>query len=203
MTIFLVRHGEVEGNSGAHRTFAGWRDSPLTARGEMQAQQVAARLEREAIDAVYASDLQRARLTAEAIAVKHGLEVRVEPDLREVNYGKWEGLSEAELKADFAESWGKRSADPVNVAPPDGESYADLWARLQPVWERIVSQTEHKNIVVVGHNGSVRAILCTLLGTPLSNLRRIQINNCSLSRVEIAASGTLIRCLNDTHHLEK
>lgn len=202
MTIFLVRHGEVEGNSGAHRTFAGWRDSPLTARGEAQAQQVAQRLERESIGAVYSSDLQRAQRTAQAIAARHGLQVRVERDLREVNYGAWEGLGEAELKADYADLWARRSLDPVNVAPPGGESYAELWARLQPVWERIVSQNEDKSIVIVGHNGSVRAILCALLGAPLSNLRRIQIGNCSLSCVEIGASNSVIRGLNDTHHLE-
>jgi broad specificity phosphatase PhoE len=92
-----VRHGEVEGNSGERRTFAGWNDLALTPRGEQQARATAKRLERENVRAVYASDLQRARRTAETIAQPHGLPVQTDAALREVHYGTWAGLGEADV----------------------------------------------------------------------------------------------------------
>lgn len=206
--IFLVRHGEVEGNYGPNRTFAGWGDKPLTEKGRAQAQAVANRLAREAIVAVYSSDLMRARHTAEAIAARHGLAVQADKALREVNYGQWEGLGDAELLRDWAEHWQRRVADPLNVAPPDGESYADLWRRLQPSWQAIVERHQNQSVAIVGHNGSLRILLCHLLGAPLGNARHIRLMNTSISCIEYEDSAMesnaarfVISSMNDTCHL--
>ena len=192
--FFLVRHGEVEGNYGPSRTFAGWGDKPLTEKGRAQAQAVANRLATENLAAVYSSDLMRARDTAEAIAARHNLTVQTDAALREVNYGKWEGLGDAELLRDWAELWQKRVADPLNVAPPDGESYADLWRRLQPAWEAILERHQGQSVAVVGHNGSLRILLCHLLGAPLGNARHIRLMNTSISRVEFENSAMGSQC---------
>ena len=209
--IFLVRHGEVEGNYGPKRTFAGWGDKPLTEKGLLQAQAVGERLAGEKLAAVYSSDLKRAFHTAEAIAARHNLTVQTDTALREVNYGKWEGLGDAELLRDWAEHWKSRVADPLNVAPPEGESYADLWHRLQPAWnaigERHRSQSG-QSVAIVGHNGSLRILLCHLLGAPLGNARHIRLMNTSISCVEYedstmetSAARYVISSIIDTCHL--
>lgn len=212
--IFLIRHGEVEGNSGERLTFAGWNDVPLTARGERQAEAVARRLEHENLRAVYSSDLQRARRTAELIAAAHSLEVQTDAALREVDYGAWTGLSETEVVAGWGELWRRRQRDPENVAAPDGESYADLWRRLQPAWERIAAQSLQSggDMVTVGHNGTIRILLCHLLGMPPANYRRIGVSNCGLSCVELASGrgaataarpAPVVRFINEGCHLRE
>lgn len=200
-SVFLVRHGEVAGNSGERLFFSGWQDVPLTPRGEQQAQAVSRRLASEKIDVIYSSDLQRARRTAEEIALLHGLPVHCDAGWRESNFGQWGGLSEVELLADWPELWQQRQADPVNVRPPDGESLQDLMNRVQPAWQKIVGAHEHDNVVIVAHQGTVRMLLCAILGIPLANYRRVRIANCSLTRVELAAGKALVTVVNDTHHL--
>ncbi len=212
-TIYLVRHGEVAGNSGAVRTFAGARDLELTPRGLRQAESIAARLENTEIDAVYASTLQRAWRTADGIAARFGLETVREPGFCEVDYGAWEGLSEAEILADYADLWARRVEDPWSVAPPGGESYEMLWARLQPSWDAVIARHDGQNIVIVGHNGSIRVLLCQLLGAPPANARRLQIDNCSVTKLRIGSapnfpggkllgSPVVIQYINQTAHLE-
>ncbi len=206
--IFLVRHGEVEGNAGPNRTFAGWGDKPLTEKGRAQAQAVAERLSREKLTAVYSSDLMRARDTAQEIASRQNLTVQTETGLREVNYGEWEGLGDAELLRDWSDLWQRRVADPFHVAPPGGESYADLWRRLQPVWDAIVERHQGQSVAIVGHNGSLRILLCHLLGAPLGNARHIRLMNTSISCIEYensamesGAARFVISSMNDTCHL--
>lgn len=199
--IILVRHGEVAGNTGDSQAFVGWGDLELTPRGQSQSYAVAQYLKNEKIAAVYSSDLQRARLTAERIAELHGLETRVHPDLREVNYGKWESLSEVELLENWREHWLSRQNDPWNVSAPEGESYEKMWQRFYPHWHRIVAEHESETAVLVGHNGLIRLLICFLLGAPFNHFRRIHINNCSVSRIQISDTQCLVQNLNDTHFL--
>lgn len=212
-TIYLVRHGEVAGNSGEVRTLAGWRDLELTPRGVSQAQSIAARLAGAGLDAVYASTLQRAFLTADAIAAEHNLQTTRDADFREVNYGDWEGLSEAQILENHAELWRRRVQDPWQVAPPGGESYRMLWQRLERAWNGVLARHQDQTVAIVGHNGSIRVLLCMLLDAPPANARRLQIGNCSLSKVQIGDAPTplagklesppvVIQYINQIAHLE-
>lgn len=216
-TVYLIRHGEVAGNSGEHRTFAGARDLPLTPRGAEQVQAIAARMKHEKLDAIYSSTLQRAWRTAEAIAKFQNLELTRLDAWREVDYGDWEGLSETEIERDYADLWRERVADPWNVSPPNGESYQTLWARLEPAWLDLINAHQGQSVAVVGHNGSLRVLLCQLLGAPPANARRLQIGNCALTKVVLGdaqsdvhtlAGGKLpgppvvISYINNTSHLE-
>jgi broad specificity phosphatase PhoE len=164
-------------------------------------------LKREAVRAVYSSDLQRARHTAEAIAAVHELPVQTQTALREVHYGLWAGLSEAELLASWSELWKQRLADPVNVAAPEGESLADLWRRLKPAWQSIVERhtLSGEDAVVVGHNGSIRVLVCHVLGVPLAHYRRVRINNCGLTCLQIQnmTKPPVLEFVNETCHLSE
>ena len=98
-TLLLARHGETDWNRA--RRWQGHADRPLTARGRTQAADLAARLAHIALEAVYSSDLQRARETAEPVATTHGLELVQLPELREVNVGSWQGLTRDEAEIRF------------------------------------------------------------------------------------------------------
>ena len=217
--VILVRHGEVAGNSGPNPKLAGWADKPLTARGVLQAQCVTARLKDKNIGAIWSSDLQRARITAEAIAAPHGLKVHATAELRESNYGLWENLGYEEIERDWAELWAQRLKNPTDVAPPEGENFAQLWARLEPAWNRFLDAAEKcseegtvefdrtPSGVLVAHNGPLRFLLCHILGIPVENYRRVQTSNCGISRVRVAVDverktrSFVVSCINDTAHL--
>lgn len=191
---------------GERRTYVGWNDKRLNARGEEQAAAVAQRLKREPLRAVYSSDLPRAQGTAERIAAGHGLKVQSTPALREANYGVWEGLTETEINTGWPEQWRERQLDAIQVAPPEGESYTDVLQRWQPAWRQIIEQHKDEAVVIVSHRGALRVWICHLLGMPLSHYRRIDLSNCGLTRVEIsfkdeAPPAVVIGCLNETCHL--
>lgn len=202
-SVFLIRHGEVAGNmgSGDRVFYSGWDDVPLTARGIKQGEVVARRMAKEKLHAIYSSDLQRARLTAKSIAAPHGIEVLCDAGWRESNFGAWNGKSEGDILAGWPDVWQARQADPVDVAPPDGESLRDLANRLAPAWQKIVTQHEHEQIALIAHQGVIRVLLLLILEAPLSVYRRFQIDNCSLSRVEVVAGKPSLRFINETHHL--
>ena len=148
-TLLLVRHGETDWN--AEGRLQGHTDRPLNDYGRRQAQALADRLAGEDIDAVYASDLSRARETAEILAAKHGLTVVVDPDLREKNWGNWEGLtSDERLHVEF-----------------EGETSEAHRDRILTAMERIVERHPEGRIVVVTHGGSLRRIQAAVSGFAL------------------------------------
>ena len=205
-TIFLVRHGEVAGNHGDAPVFVGWTDLALNERGEKQALQVGDFLKDESISAVYSSDLQRAAKTAERIAEKHNLKVRTNAALREVNYGKWEGLSQADLHREYSQAWSARQQNPWNVAAIGGENYAQMWERFFPVWKDLLQKHEGEKLVLVGHNGLLRMLVCFLSGAPFENFKRFHVSNGGVSRVEIEQNNDnleriVLKTVNETSHL--
>jgi broad specificity phosphatase PhoE len=144
--LLLVRHGETDWN--AEGKLQGHTDRPLNDDGRRQAQALADRLATENIDAVYASDLSRAREMAEILAAKHGLPVVVDPDLREKNWGNWEGLtSDERLHVEF-----------------EGETSEAHRDRMLTAVERIVERHPEGRIVVVTHGGSLRRIQAAVSG---------------------------------------
>jgi len=147
--LLLVRHGETDWN--AEGKLQGHTDRPLNDYGRRQAQALADRLAGESIDAVYASDLSRARETAEILGEQFGLAVVVDPDLREKNWGNWEGLtSEERLHVEFK---GETS-----------EAHRD---RTLSAVQRIVERHPDGRIVVVTHGGSLRRIQAAVSGFAL------------------------------------
>ena len=202
-TILLVRHGEVTGNVGDKPTFVGWNDLPLNERGLEQAQIVANYLASEKVAAIYSSDLQRAKNTAEAIATKHDLEVCSDADMREVNYGAWEALGEADLLREYSSQWQARQNDPWNIAAVDGESYSQMWSRFLPKWNALVKNHDGETVVLVAHNGLIRMLLCHLLGAPFENFKRVHVSNGGVTRIESSVAGVLLRSVNETDHLQR
>ncbi len=147
--ILLVRHGQTDWNL-AHRV-QGHTDTPLNGVGRAQARDLAARLAATALVAVYSSDLARAYETAAAVARVHGLAVTVDRDLREKNFGSWEGLTDTEIAELFP--------DAVRGRWGDGETTEEVAKRAVAAIERIRQRHPGGRVLVVSHGGALRAIL--------------------------------------------
>jgi broad specificity phosphatase PhoE len=166
--IYLLRHGEIE--DAERRRFVGHVDVALSPRGVRQAAAQAHRLRESGLTAIFTSDLARARHTGEIIGAPHGLRPTIVPALREMNMGRWDGLTAVEITerdpAGFA-AWTARIAE---VPFPDGESASDLLARAWPAFSGLLHRRVVGPIAVVGHGGTNRALLCRALGLPLGRL---------------------------------
>ncbi len=204
--LYLVRHGITLWNKAMR--FQGHTDIALDEEGREQAQRIAARLARlqQPPVAVWSSDLGRAVETAEAIAAPHGLTVQTTPLLRETSLGEWEGLTRTEIEArgESALLRGYVQDSHVN-RPPGGETLEAAWERMTHALGQIQEQSPSGGVVIVGHGGSLRALICDALDAPISSMRRIWLANASLSIIEESASivGRVRRLtlLNDTSHL--
>lgn len=194
--VFLVRHGETEWN--ASRRIQGQTDVPLSERGWQQAAAVAAYLSRVPLAAVYSSDLLRALQTAEAIASAHGIAACAEPGLRELHFGEWEGLDEVDLQARYPEEYRLWRADSLRQRPPGGEGIARLMARVAQVYDRVVAAHAGRCVAIVGHGGSIKALVVHALGAPLEAYTRLRLGNASVSLIEIGDRGPVLALYNET-----
>lgn len=158
-TLILVRHGNTEWN-GLRRA-QGHADIALDDIGRAQAEAAADELAGLPVAAVYTSDLTRALDTARAIAQRHGLEVSVDPDLREIDQGEWTGLTTEEIKARWPELWGPARH---YSARPGGESPDALQQRALGALRRIVAAHPEGTVVVVSHGGTIRTLSAAALG---------------------------------------
>ena len=203
--LLLIRHGESDGN--AQRKFSGFQDVNLTEKGIWQAKRLARRLEGMQVDAFYCSDLKRARHTAEIIFGDRGEDIVVSPNLREINFGTWEGLTFEEIKlkegAKFT-SW-MENPDEKSIIP-QGESLAILNERVMTEVNRILQEHKNedkdKNIAIVCHGGAIRIILCNALNLELKNLWYIKQKSTALNIIDYYDNRGFISLLNDTSHLE-
>jgi phosphoserine phosphatase len=179
--LLLVRHGETDWNR--ERRFQGHADEPLNDVGREQARKLAEALAGERIDAVYTSDLLRARETAEILAAPLDAEVVALRELREIDVGSWQGLSWPEIE----------EQDPEGVARwrreghgwHGGETYEELGVRIVAVLREIVARHANQRVLVVGHGGTVRATRAFVEGVSVveSRGRSPAIGNCEVFRV--------------------
>ena len=169
-TVYLARHGQSDWNAAGR--WQGHADRPLTELGLRQAADLAAAIAGVPLDAVYSSDLRRARETAEAVAVPRGLAVTALPDLREVDVGSWSGLTRAEAKERFPEAF-RRWTDGGH-GWDDGERYDRMAERVVEAVRRIGAAHEAGSVLVVAHGGPIRALHAAALGLDVSEHRRLQ-----------------------------
>ena len=196
--LFVVRHGITDWNSLGR--IQGHAQSQLTDVGLKQAAAIAERLSSERIDAIYSSDLDRAMDTARAIARYHNLPVQPDARLREADYGAWEGRTMDELKVLYPDTVAQWMTEPVEVAPTGGESVHQVAARVGALLEDL-RLCPSEQIVVVGHGGSVRALLCLALHVPQGYSRRVRVDTASLSIVDLQPTRSIVMAVNDRHHL--
>jgi broad specificity phosphatase PhoE len=169
-TILSARHGQSDWNQD--KRWQGHADRPLTQRGREQAEALADRLAHIELDAVYSSDLQRARDTAAVVADSQGLELRQLPDLREVDVGSWSGLTRDEAEEHFPEGFARwRDGHP---GWKDGETYEAMTDRVLRAVNEIAAEHEGGRVLVVSHGGPIRAMHAAALGLDVHAYRRLR-----------------------------
>ncbi len=159
--ILLIRHGATM--LSAEDRFAGSTDVELSEEGRRQAMLLGQRLAEHPLDAVYASPMKRTRETA-ALVSDHELEPIVDAGLREIDHGRWEGLTRKEVEARFAQEYGSWEEDPFTFAPEGGESGLSVMARALPVVREIVVAHPEQTVAIVSHKATIRLLLSSLLG---------------------------------------
>jgi alpha-ribazole phosphatase len=158
--LLFIRHAEARMTG----TYCGQSDPPVNAAGHGQIQKLAENLRTEPIVTVFTSDLQRSVTTARALAESFAIPCITRPALRDIDFGKWEGLTWDEIEkldSTFATQW--LEAFP-HLTPPDGESFEIFEARVMAEISYLLSQSESSLIAVVTHAGVMRAVLRTLCG---------------------------------------
>jgi len=184
-TIDLLRHGALEGGI----RYRGNTEAVLTRAGRKAMDAVWHELH-GSIDAIVTSPLSRCRQPAETWAKEAGIPCRIEPNIREMDYGAWEGLSKEEIEARFPGMLSRWRENPVGMQIPDAERIEDFARRVLKGWEAILRESVGKHVLVVAHSGSLRVILAHVLGAPLPAIQRFSMPYASWSRV-IEDSGKL------------
>lgn len=194
--LILIRHGETAWN--AERRTQGWHDEPLNDRGMQQARRMGAFV-REQFDlsTVWASDLRRCVQTAEPI----GLPVQTSRALRELNYGEWEGRSWEELNEQERELTARLIAGDRSFRAPGGELVGDLADRVRGFVDAAGLADAADDVAVVGHGGSLRALIVAMLGLPFDAFGRFAFSNASVSVVTTGRGAARLYSLNHTAHL--
>ncbi len=160
--IVLCRHGVTENNLAGR--FLSRTDVPLSPLGREQCRQLQAELEAVDFEQCLVSPMRRCLETREIVAP--GIPFEIESALREVDFGTWEGQTLEWLQDHDASGLAQRRQDPVHFRPPQGESFADVGQRLQPVVERLSQPTRW---LVVGHRGTLSVLERLLRGLPLES----------------------------------
>jgi len=197
-TLLLFRHGETDLTEGR---YCGSSDPPLNERGRQQAQCVRSYLRAQTVAAIYSGPLLRAVQTAEPSARALGLDLRAVEALREVSFGEWEGLTFAEARQRYPDEWARREADPYSFAPPGGETYRELCARVLPAFNELVARHRGETIAVFAHRSVNRMLLTSVLDMPVAYYRRIEIAPAALVMLRSLDSGLEVLAINERCHL--
>jgi probable phosphoglycerate mutase len=198
-TFLLLRHGETVWNRSGR--LQGWQDSPLSEAGRQQADALAAHLAGERIDLLVASDAGRSRETAAPIAARLGLQVVVDPGLRERCYGALEGLTWAEIERAHPTAYVRLAARDAHYVVPGGESAAQFRERVVATLDRLARAHPGASIAVVTHGGVLGMVYRIAKDMPLEMPRTFGIPNAGISRIRITRRRWSIDAWAETAHL--
>jgi broad specificity phosphatase PhoE len=166
----LVRHGATDWNRDGR--YQGQADPPLNEEGWAQAARLAEVLAPRPVEALYSSDLKRARDTAERVAQRLGVPVFVEPRLREINQGAWEGMLVGDIASGYPEDWRAIQDDPLHARAPGGESVAEVAQRALACLGDIAQRFPRGPVVIISHGLTLGCVLCLARGLSLEDARR-------------------------------
>jgi probable phosphoglycerate mutase len=199
--IIFVRHGLTDWNRAGR--FQGQIDIALNEDGLEQAERTGALFRAHRVDAVYSSDLMRARQTAEPIGRVTGLPIVVESGLRERRYGVLEGRTHDEVLRDHPETYGRwRARDPDFDLPGGGESLRDLHRRVEQQMRTLAARHAGQTVVAVTHGGVLDCVYRIAARLPIDAPRSFELRNASLNRVRWNGSAFAVASWGEVGHLE-
>lgn len=217
-TLYLIRHGETEG--GSAKRYKGRIDVPLSNDGIEQVRDATvfisnvvkrrngeaeradisdpsiSRFSDSGLSVVYCSPLSRAMKSAEIIGEPFGLKPVIVPDLRERDFGAWEGMTFTEIKAKYPEAFDAWIRNPMEFTPMGGESTIEVRNRIIPVLEGLISSHAGQQIAIVAHGGVNRIIICQVLGIPLDNIFRIEQDYTAINIIEFWDEYPVVKLVN-------
>src|SRR5262245_30266275 len=201
--VFMVRDGSTV--LSAEDRYGGATDVELSDEGREQTRRLAERLSREKIIAIYASPLGRTVETAQILAAPHKLEPQTRDGLREINHGRWEGMTRREVEEKFPEEAAEWEKDPYTFAPRGGESGLAVTARALPILIELVRNHPGEDFLVVSHKATIRLLLSSLLGFDPRRYRdNLDQKPAALNIVDFRdPKRARLTLFNDTSHYDK
>jgi len=201
MAYYLIRHGETSWNKD--NRIQGWTDISLSEYGLKQASVLALALKHIPIHAVYSSDLLRAYQTAQAYESMSGHKAVLDPMLREIHFGAWEGKTWQEIIDENKDVYASGLYDDPDNRIHQGESMNMFKKRAANHFLDIVKKHPNEDIVLFTHGGNIRMIILEILNKPIDFKNHIQIDNASITVIDQNREGNLnIVKINDTAHLK-
>lgn len=201
MRIYLIRHGQTDWN--IQGKIQGSHDIPLNETGLMQAEKLAAGMESRPVKKIFSSTLKRAMKTAEALGSRQEAEIIPMPQLIEVEFGKWEGLTWEEIEKAYPKEYRHWVTDPAQAAPPGGESQKEIINRCKAALYEIIKQTGgREDIAVVSHGATLAWLVSVMLGPDVED-ESIIVENASITTVHYSPLTEIFTVVekNDTSHM--
>lgn len=181
--IDLIRHGEPVGGS----KYRGHIDDPLSEKGWRQMREAVA--EHNPWQAVVSSPLSRCCEFAEQVAQRYGLPVEIDDRLMEIGFGEWEGKTKDEISASDADALRRFYDDPIQHRPPGAETLDEFSERVTSAWQYVLQRHHGQHVLLVGHAGVIRMLMCHVLGMPMAHMFRINVVNAGITRIRIDGHG--------------
>jgi broad specificity phosphatase PhoE len=169
--IYLVRHGETYWN--AEGRIQGQKQTDLTPKGIEQSKWLAEYFKSKKIDRIVCSGLIRSQKTAAQVNVYYNLQLEINPKINECSWGKWEGLTHAEVRERFPDEYNSRKENIWYFRPQYGESYDDLFDRLYPVASEFATMAVTENLLVIAHAMVNKVLLGIFLDLPVEEIVKI------------------------------
>lgn len=199
MRLILVRHGQTEWNAGGR--YQGQSNVALSDTGRKQAKFLAERFPVKQLDAIYTSDLDRAKETAECVGEKLCVSVYPEEAFRELSFGDWEGLTYQEISLRWPEEANKLFTAPDELVIPNGETFRELQKRaldkIHLLYEKHIDQT----VAVFAHGAINKTILAGLMHIPLHYLWSLRQDNTAVNILRLDDGYVMVELINSTSHL--
>ncbi len=196
--VYLFRHGETANSKEV--CFNGHFDVGLSAKGKDQFREWAQILKDEPFKAIYSSDLKRTRNGAQLLGEPHHLEPLTYPELRELCFGEWEGLSVTEVEKNFPEKLDERMKDIEGFHVAGGETFEELRQRVIPRFEKIIAKHPDEQIALVCHGGVNRVILSHLLEVPIKRIFRMKQDYAALNIIQYYGDEPVVELLGGAIH---
>ncbi|APB34502.1 phosphoglycerate mutase [Gloeomargarita lithophora Alchichica-D10] len=198
--IYLVRHGETDWNRNGQ--FQGQRDIPLNENGITQAEKTQKLLSSVVLDFAVSSPLSRSQQTAEIILASHPkIKLNLIPDLQEISHGLWEGKFHREVETEFPGMLDIWNQNPERVQMPGGENLTQVWERAGQTWQKIITQYDGQQGIVVAHDAINKAILCQLFHLAPAHFWLFKQGNGAVSVIDYpegAGGSPILQTLNLT-----
>lgn len=188
-TLYLLRHGRTEANC----KFVGSTDLPVAESGFDQLEKTRLSLSQKAISTVFCSPKLRCRQSAERMQL--GMDLTLCNEIREIDFGEWEGLSFDEINTGWPEKVAEWSNWSKDFTFPHGENIGDFLARIES-FKAIIDACEEKNILVVAHGGVIRNLICLYLGLSPDKYLLFNVEAGCFSSLELYSEGAVLTSLN-------